>query len=576
MKPRSVRNRKERNKPKLSLQLDEKSTDPSVSSSTSMKKVKSKGKQIGITLWRVLVSELNIGKEIKENQFEDVLDSEHWNDNIQLLLSYIKLPIEVEHFMLFGLLYSTVVFLKWLIIIPSRWLIHTILFGLRFFKFEKSHKHKISKTLLIMYKNDTLSMSGILITLVLLKNLDTSRIYHNIRSGTAIKLYFMTQVLELADKLLSASGQDILKVLYQFTCVSNNNKYSIIKILQFITLYLASIIYLWFHSYVLVYQVMALNVAINSYSNALLTLILSNQFSELKSAVFKKTEREGLFQIACSDLNERFLILIMLGIISSRNFLQIIINTKSINDFFNNIKPNSWSTNFTNWKMLDDWIGLIIGPPILVIGSEVLVDWIKHAYIIRFNRIKPSIYQKFTKILASDFIKGFTSDNFSKSANHLNDHPNLLTKRTGFPISTTLIIFCKLTLFPYLKFHILNIHKMDKFGNFISSLVILFTIIALISVLIFVRLLFSLVLVQWSRKILHSKGFTSTLDLTDYVPGDPNVNASTVSDIRKSLYDLTESVPPSLEELRMKRLYVNQDEKLNNVVRFEIVDKRIW
>lgn len=50
----------------------------------------------------------------------------------------------------------------------------------------------------------------------------------------------------------------------------------------------------------LFYQLVTLNVAINSYNNALLTLLLSNQFVEIKSAVFKKFEKEQLFQVTCA------------------------------------------------------------------------------------------------------------------------------------------------------------------------------------------------------------------------------------------------------------------------------------
>ena len=51
---------------------------------------------------------------------------------------------------------------------------------------------------------------------------------------------------------------------------------------------------------ILFYQVMTLNVAVNSYNNALLTLLLSNQFVEIKGSVFKKFEKENLFQLSCS------------------------------------------------------------------------------------------------------------------------------------------------------------------------------------------------------------------------------------------------------------------------------------
>jgi hypothetical protein len=42
-----------------------------------------------------------------------------------------------------------------------------------------------------------------------------------------------------------------------------------------------------------------LNVAINFYSNALLSLLISNQFVEIKQNVFKRYEKENLFQLTC-------------------------------------------------------------------------------------------------------------------------------------------------------------------------------------------------------------------------------------------------------------------------------------
>jgi Eukaryotic membrane protein family len=54
------------------------------------------------------------------------------------------------------------------------------------------------------------------------------------------------------------------------------------------------------HALVMVYQLIALNVAINSYDHALLTLLVSNQFVEIKGSVFKKFEKDNLFQITCA------------------------------------------------------------------------------------------------------------------------------------------------------------------------------------------------------------------------------------------------------------------------------------
>lgn len=56
------------------------------------------------------------------------------------------------------------------------------------------------------------------------------------------------------------------------------------------------------HALVMVYQLISLNVAINSYDHALLTLLVSNQFVEIKGSVFKKFEKDSLFQITCAGM----------------------------------------------------------------------------------------------------------------------------------------------------------------------------------------------------------------------------------------------------------------------------------
>jgi hypothetical protein len=50
----------------------------------------------------------------------------------------------------------------------------------------------------------------------------------------------------------------------------------------------------------LLVQATSLSVAINSYNNVLITIMVSNNFVELKGSVFKKFETNNLFQMACS------------------------------------------------------------------------------------------------------------------------------------------------------------------------------------------------------------------------------------------------------------------------------------
>jgi len=54
------------------------------------------------------------------------------------------------------------------------------------------------------------------------------------------------------------------------------------------------------HALVMVWQVISMNVAINSFDHSLLTLMVSNQFVEIKGSVFKKFEKDNLFQITCA------------------------------------------------------------------------------------------------------------------------------------------------------------------------------------------------------------------------------------------------------------------------------------
>lgn len=67
-------------------------------------------------------------------------------------------------------------------------------------------------------------------------------------------------------------------------------------------------------------QAISLNVAINSESHMLLTLLVSNQFMELKTCVFKKYDRTSLFLITCSDMVERFQLALFLFTVCVKNF----------------------------------------------------------------------------------------------------------------------------------------------------------------------------------------------------------------------------------------------------------------
>lgn len=174
-------------------------------------------------------------------------------------------------------------------------------------------------------------------------------------------------------------------------------------------MFLLALVYNVIHAAALFYQVITLNVAVNSYSNALLTLLMSNQFVEVKSTVFKKFEKDNIFQLTCADVVERFQLWLMLIIIALRNIvevggLSVLSAAAESSDFVketvpirsNSILPNSFT-------ILPSWSGEVLTPFLLVLGSEMVVDWVKHAYISKFNNVKPAVYQRYLDVLAKDY-----------------------------------------------------------------------------------------------------------------------------------------------------------------------------
>ncbi|GAM17975.1 hypothetical protein SAMD00019534_011500, partial [Acytostelium subglobosum LB1] len=278
------------------------------------------------------------------------------------------------------------------------------------------------------------------ISLAFLNVIDSSMVYHHIRGQAVIKLYIIFNVLEVLDKLCCSFGQDIFDSLYWMSVsltsplpaapssTTGGTPAKIAKITPFgkvmpdrrmlapFTHTLVCTGYVCVHSLVLFTQVITLNVAINSYNNSLLTLIMSNNFVELKGSVFKRFEKENLFQISCSDIVERFQIFIYLAII-----------------FFQNLSDLSWDLN-------EDFVLNMMVVVASVWGAEMLVDAIKHAFITKFNKIPPNIYSKFFNILMETILDS-RSRSFTESSWGITSIVGFIP----FPLATVIVrIFSRL------------------------------------------------------------------------------------------------------------------------------------
>ncbi|GAA98908.1 uncharacterized protein L969DRAFT_51170 [Mixia osmundae IAM 14324] len=327
--------------------------------------------------------------------------------------NFLSVPMEVEKIILFGIVICLDSFLYTFTILPLRFgvaLAHLLrepsnLFSTKRKKLSVSHKCDLVKGILV------------LVTCIFLNRFtDASQMYHSVRGQETIKLYVIFNVLEIADRLCCSFGQDLLDSLLSRSTLGRRQDGSQPHVRPAF-LFGLSIIYNLAHTLVLFYQLVTLNVAINSYSNALLTLLLSNQFVEIKGAVFKKFEKENLFQMTCADIVERFQLALLLFIIALRNLIEISGSTFSM-------LPTSYIPISIIPSM--SVLQTIFSPAVIVLMSEMIVDWLKHAFITKFNHIRPAVYGRFIDIFCKDLISG------GSSSKPFVDQSPAVARRLGF------------------------------------------------------------------------------------------------------------------------------------------------
>ncbi|TGO26773.1 hypothetical protein BPAE_0053g00260 [Botrytis paeoniae] len=288
-------------------------------------------------------------------------------------------------------------------------------------------------------KADLLQGAVIIFSSFFLMKLDASRMYHSIRAQSAIRLYVIYNLLEVFDRLAAALGQDIFECLFSDETLERDSD-GRSKVLRPLGMFILALIYNVVHAAALFTQVVTLNVAVNSYSNALITLLLSNQFVEVKGTVFKKFEKDNLFQLTCADVVERFQLWLMLMIIALRNIVEMGGFSSMVSSASEATSPLRTSSMLPNsFTILPVWSGEVLSPFFIVIGSEMLVDWIKHAYISKFNGVKPAIYQRFLDVLAKDYYtNAFVNQN--------------LIKRLGLPVIPLSCLFIRAAFQTYHMF----------------------------------------------------------------------------------------------------------------------------
>nr|KJB50427.1 hypothetical protein B456_008G170400 [Gossypium raimondii] len=159
---------------------------------------------------------------------------------------------------------------------------------------------------------------------IVLGRTDISLIYHMIRGQGTIKLYVVYNVWEIFDKLCQRFGGDVLETLFNSAeglanCSQENMGFWIRRFVSDQALTMAFSI---LHSFILLAQAITLSTCIVAHNNALFALLVSNNFAEIKSNVFKRFSRDNIHGLAYSDSVERFHISACLLFVLAQNILE--------------------------------------------------------------------------------------------------------------------------------------------------------------------------------------------------------------------------------------------------------------
>ncbi|XP_078138802.1 transmembrane anterior posterior transformation protein 1 homolog isoform X2 [Centroberyx gerrardi] len=326
----------------------------------------SKGKKRSLSdlsLVRFITAELTRGYFLEHNEAK-------YTERRERVYTCLRIPKELEKLMTFGFFLCLDAFLYVFTLLPLR----VLLALLRLLTLPCCGLGG-SRLLQPAQVCDVLKGFIMVLCYSMMSYVDYSMMYHLIRGQSVIKLYIIYNMLEVADRLFSSFGQDILDALYWTATEPKEKKRAHIGVIPH---FFMAVLYVFLHAILIMVQATTLNVAFNSHNKSLLTIMMSNNFVEIKGSVFKKFEKNNLFQMSNSDIKERFTNYILLLIVCLRNMEQF-----------------SWNPDHL-WVLFPDVV--------MVIASEVAVDVVKHAFITKFNDISADVYGEYRASLAFDLV----------------------------------------------------------------------------------------------------------------------------------------------------------------------------
>jgi hypothetical protein len=330
---------------------------------------------------------LELGLRVGER--EDDPDMSHARERVFDLLWYI--PLELEKFCLYGGLLCADAILGLFTSLPVRVMSQTVRLAWSVSGLKSRDKTSSKRRAWGIHPyarehlNDVLWLFMLCVAVTYTHMLDVSVIYHYIRGQEVIKLYMACHVLETFDKLLCSFNSNVLDALQNSVhgCVSaatNGSKVDQVKSgVRLAVDVILSTSATVAHTFILLTHAVTLSVAINSHTNAMLLVLISNNFAEMKGHVFKKQDPEKLFGVSRLDVIERVHLCVCLMFVTAQRImaagnLEMALTRKFLNDIA------------------------------LVMGSEIFVDVVKHSFMAKFNGLRPGVYRRFYRQICRDHV----------------------------------------------------------------------------------------------------------------------------------------------------------------------------
>ncbi|KAJ1675996.1 hypothetical protein EV182_000166 [Spiromyces aspiralis] len=466
------------------------------------------------------------------------------------VVNYMQIPYQLENFIVFGGLVCLDTLLHTLTVVPLQTM-HTA--GVVLWRAVTRRGNSSSGGSRIGSAQVYTAAKGLLmlVTCALLRWVDTAKLYHSIRAQNTVKLAVIFSALDIFDRLCASFGLDVIhslhltisKALFSSELPADRgggNKRGRACRWYILPAHLTlALVYMLVHTMIIYYQMITWTVAINSYGQQLLTLLIANQFAEIKSTVFKRWEKENLFQLACADVVERFQLAVFLGMISGYNFLELVggntldlsglssgpaattttgntgsppfvilgptvataaaTTTMTATGPIGSIAPivpigagssGGSSSSGTNPNVGGDSplmsmllstsvFGHLLSPILMIYGSELIIDWLKHAFITKFNWVRPQVYRYYRVLLceelvkpASPLVEPYNSRNEAgNDQRRLTRHSLKVTRRLGFislPLACVIVLVFMQSLSSGLGF-LIGSHLVSNIYNWVCE-----------------------------------------------------------------------------------------------------------